>query len=124
IAWFNQAAQTLLGLRLPQDQGQRIVNLLRHPRFTRYVEGGDYSQDVEAPSPVDAGLILSLRIVPYGDGQRLLIARDVSEARRLERMRRDFVANASHELRTPLTVLRGYVEMMGGDAQGEGPLAP
>lgn len=124
IVWFNQAAQTLIGLRMPQDHGQRIVNLLRHPRFTRYMEGHDFIGDVEAPSPVDAGRTLSLRIVPYGDGQRLLIARDVSETRRLDRMRRDFVANASHELRTPLTVLRGYVEMMGSEAQSEGPLAP
>lgn len=116
IAWFNGAAQTLLGLRSPQDIGNRVNNLIRDPSFSHYVEGSDYSEDLQLPSPVDAQIMLSLRMIPYGNGQRLLIARDISEARRLDRMRRDFVANASHELRTPLTVLAGYVEMMRPEA--------
>ena len=47
--------------------------------------------------------------------QYLLLARDVSHLKRVERMRRDFVANVSHELKTPLTVVRGYVEMIKED---------
>lgn len=112
IAWFNTAAQALLGLRLPQDQGQRMPNLLRHPDFTEYFEREDFDKEVEIPSPVNPAITLALRVIPYGDNQRLLMVRDVSELHRLERIRRDFVANASHELRTPLTVLRGYIEMM------------
>ncbi|WP_420426716.1 phosphate regulon sensor histidine kinase PhoR [Algiphilus sp.] len=116
IAWFNTAAQGLLGLRSPQDIGARINNLIRHPGFQRYVEQGDFSKDVQLPSPLNAQYTLNLRLIPYGNGQRLLIVRDVSEHQRLDRMRRDFVANASHELRTPLTVLSGYIEMMHGEA--------
>jgi two-component system phosphate regulon sensor histidine kinase PhoR len=116
IVWFNTAARGLLGLRQP-DTGQRLVNLLRHPEFTGYFERGDFSREIEIPSPVNAGVMLSLQVVPYGDNQRLLMLRDVSELHRLERIRRDFVANASHELRTPLTVLRGYIEMMLPEAQ-------
>jgi two-component system, OmpR family, phosphate regulon sensor histidine kinase PhoR len=112
MVWFNTAARALLGLRAPQDMGQRIVNLLRHPDFTEYFEHGDFEREVEIPSPVNHAVTLSMRVVPYGDNQRLLMIRDVSELHRLERIRRDFVANASHELRTPLTVLRGYIEMM------------
>lgn len=112
IAWFNNAAQFLLGLRDPEDYGQRIANLVRHPAFTGYFARTEYTQEVEAPSPINAGIMLSFRIIPYGNGQRLLIVRDVSETRRLEVARRDFVANASHELRTPLTVLHGYLDMM------------
>lgn len=112
IAWFNTAARALLGLRIPQDSGQRLVNLLRHPDFTEYFERGDFEKEIEIPSPVNQAAILAVRVVPYGDNQRLLMVRDVSELHRLERIRRDFVANASHELRTPLTVLRGYIEMM------------
>jgi two-component system phosphate regulon sensor histidine kinase PhoR len=48
----------------------------------------------------------------YGTDQVLFLARDVSKIKRLEEMRRDFVANVSHELKTPLTVVRGYVEMI------------
>jgi len=112
ILWFNTAARGLLGLRTSQDTGQRLVNLLRHPDFTDYFERGDFEKEVEIPSPLNPVITLSLRVVPYGDDQRLLMVRDVSELHRLERIRRDFVANASHELRTPLTVLRGYIEMM------------
>lgn len=122
IVWLNTAARTLLGLRTPQDLGQRLPNLIRHPAFTEYFTQGEYEGEVEAPSPIHAQLTLAYRIVPYGNGQRLLVARDVSEMRRLELVRRDFVANASHELRTPLTVLRGYLDMMGADA-GSGALA-
>lgn len=124
IAWFNNAAQALLGLRAPQDIGNRIHNLMRHPQFTRYVEAGDFDRDIELPSPVNPQFTLNLRMIPYGDGQRLLIVRDVSEHARLDMMRRDFVANASHELRTPLTVLSGYIEMMQPEAEApEAPLA-
>jgi len=117
ILWFNTAARALLGLRSPQDLGQRLVNLLRHPEFTEYFERGNFDQEVEIPSPINHAVALSLRVVPYGDNQRLLMVRDVSELNRLERIRRDFVANASHELRTPLTVLRGYIEMMLPESQ-------
>lgn len=112
IVWFNTAAQALLGLRLPQDLGQRLPNLLRHPAFSDHFERGRFEGELELPSPINAAVSLSLRVIPYGEGQRLLMVRDVSELRRLEMIRRDFVANASHELRTPLTVLRGYIEMM------------
>lgn len=112
ITWFNNAAQFLLGLRDPEDYGQRIANLVRHPSFISYFARADYSKEVEAPSPINANIMLSFRVIPYGDGQRLMIVRDVSETRRLEIARRDFVANASHELRTPLTVLHGYLDIM------------
>lgn len=122
IVWFNTAGRTLLGLRSPQDFGQRVANLVRHPAFTAYFTNGDYSSEVEAPSPINIAVLLSYRIIPYGNGQRLLVVRDISDLRRLDTIRRDFVANASHELRTPLTVLRGYLDMMSGDVGG--PLKP
>lgn len=124
IVWFNNAAAALLALRAGQDNGQRIVNLMRHPRFAEFLARADHiGEPLEVPSPANDTDTLSLRIVPYGNGQRLLIARDISEQKRLESTRRDFVANASHELRTPLTVLRGYLEMMTEDAADAGALA-
>lgn len=123
ILWFNQSAQNLLGLRSPHDLGLRIVNLIRYPAFANYVVEGLYQGEVEAPSPLSRERTLSLQIIPYGNNQRLLIVRDISEIKRLETARRDFVSNASHELRTPLTVLRGYLDMLEPEAQGRGPLA-
>ena len=122
IAWFNEAAVTLLGFRSPQDLRQRVVNLIRHPDFAQYLQSGNYERDIEIPSAVSAGNLLSIRVIPYGQDQRLLIARDISHQQRLELMRRDFVANASHELRTPLTVLRGYLDMMAEESSQRGPL--
>ncbi len=124
IIWFNKAAQALLGLRLPQDLGLRVPNLVRTPAFTEYFAKGDFSREIEASSPVNHETALSYRVIPYGNGQRLMIVRDVSELKRLELARRDFVANASHELRTPLTVLKGYLDMLEAESRGEGPLAP
>lgn len=118
ILWFNEAAMKLLGLTSPLDLGQRIINLIRAPDFVKYVEAGEFdkSRDLEVPKPgagpaAEQGM-LSIRMIPYGRNQQLLIARDISHIKRMENMRRDFVANASHELRTPLTVLRGYLDMM------------
>lgn len=114
--WFNQAAARLLGLTGSQDIGLPITQLLRHPRFVAFItERGDVDNPaavVHFPSPVDANITLELRLVPYGKKQQLLLAADISELRRLEQMRRDFVANASHELRTPLTVIVGYLESL------------
>jgi two-component system phosphate regulon sensor histidine kinase PhoR len=122
ILWFNEATVGLLGFRSPQDLGQRVVNLIRNPSFTALMQGGRQEQIAEIVSPVNSGQRIALRIIPYGNEQRLLIARDVSHQQRLEQMRRDFVANASHELRTPLTVLRGYLEMMVEEAGKKGAL--
>lgn len=124
IDWFNDMAARLLGLRAPQDRGQRIDNLLRDPRFIEYYRRGDYRDPLEMPSTVNAELHLLLRIVSYGEGQRLLIVRDISRLHRLEQVRRDFVANVSHELRTPLTVLRGYMETLQDQSDGKTPEAP
>lgn len=123
IVWFNDAAQALLSLRSPQDIGQRIANLVRHPAFTSYFGRDEYPGEVDTPSPINPGIRLSFRIIPYGERQRLMIVRDVSEIRRMEQARRDFVANASHELRTPLTVLRGYLDVMEPESQAGGGLA-
>lgn len=123
ILWFNGAAQALLGLQGKMDVGLRIANLIRNPQFAEYVEDAEYLGEVEVSSPVNASIRISLRIIPYGKGQRLMIVRDISEIRRLETARRDFVSNASHELRTPLTVLRGYLDMIEPESRNEGPLA-
>ncbi|MCO4798223.1 MAG: phosphate regulon sensor histidine kinase PhoR [Colwelliaceae bacterium] len=112
IEWGNKKAQRLLGIRWPGDIGQRIDNLLRFPEFSQYLEEGNFETPCHIPSPINAEVILELRLMAYGTEQVLFLARDVSKIHRLEEMRRDFVANVSHELKTPLTVVRGYVEMV------------
>ena len=116
IVWFNRTSSRLLSLRGAADYGLRIDNLLRQPAFARYLDSGDYQYPVVLQP--DAGLdsYLSLQLVPYGEGQHLLLVRDVSRQMRLENMRKDFVANASHELRSPLSVIAGYLETLYHDS--------
>jgi two-component system, OmpR family, phosphate regulon sensor histidine kinase PhoR len=63
-------------------------------------------------SSVDDADAVELQIVPYGETQRLLLAKDITHEVRLETVRRTFVANASHELRSPLTVVSGYLDSL------------
>jgi two-component system phosphate regulon sensor histidine kinase PhoR len=115
IVWFNRQAARLLGLKRPIDVGLRIDNLIRSPEFAHYLHSDDFALPLIIRPPVQLESYLSLQIVPYGGGQSLLLARDVTRQMRLEAMRKDFVANASHELRTPLTVISGYLDTMADD---------
>jgi two-component system phosphate regulon sensor histidine kinase PhoR len=114
IIWLNEAATRLLGLH-PEDRGQRIENLLRSPEFAEFMRDEMPERVVRMSSPVDERLKLSLQVVPYGDTQRLLLAKDITHEVRLETVRRTFVANASHELRSPLTVISGYLDSLAED---------
>jgi len=108
IEWCNDTARLHLELDPAKDAGTAITHLVRIPDFVRYLEGGDYSKPVELRSP--DGRVLSVQVVAYGVDQRLVLSRDITRFERMERMRREFVANVSHELRTPLTVVTGFLE--------------
>jgi two-component system phosphate regulon sensor histidine kinase PhoR len=112
LEWWNLAAETLLGLKSPQDSGQPIGNLVRHPRFKEYFEQGKYSEPLELPSPINDHLRVNFQITRYGNDDHLMLVRDVTRVHLLEQMRKDFIANVSHELRTPLTVIAGYLETL------------
>ncbi|MFF3701521.1 phosphate regulon sensor histidine kinase PhoR [Pseudomonas qingdaonensis] len=112
LEWWNRAAETLLGLKTPQDSGQPVTNLVRHPRFKEYFEQENYLEPLEIPSPISDRLRIQLHITRYGNNEHLMLVRDVTRIHQLEQMRKDFVANVSHELRTPLTVIAGYLETL------------
>ena len=115
IAWFNRMAAQLLHLQGRRDIGIRISNLVRQPACARHLEGGDGTAPLTLQVSAQPETWLSLHVLPYGEGRRLLLIRDVTRQTRLETMRKDFVANASHELRSPLTVISGYLEMLATD---------
>jgi two-component system phosphate regulon sensor histidine kinase PhoR len=112
IDWANPAANTLLNICFPTDEGKRILDLLRYPFLEEYLSAGDFNCPLEFPSPDDTGLVISLQVIPFGEKKRhlLLVARDITQVFNLNQIRKDFVANVSHELRTPLTVIAGFIE--------------
>jgi two-component system, OmpR family, phosphate regulon sensor histidine kinase PhoR len=108
IEWYNRTAEAQLGLEGRADLGQNIANLVREPEFIEYLQSNEH----DSPVRIARGqtLALSLQLIPFGQSQKMLLSRDVTQAERVDVMRRDFVANVSHELRTPLTVLVGFLE--------------
>jgi two-component system, OmpR family, phosphate regulon sensor histidine kinase PhoR len=112
IEWLNPTAEEHLGLDGRRDIAMPILNLVRQPEFAGYLLSGDYGEPLSMPSPRQPGRTLQLRVVPFGDDQKLLLTRDITQLEKLETMRRDFVANVSHEMKTPLTVIHGFLETL------------
>ncbi|MBS1225962.1 MAG: Sensor Signal Transduction Histidine Kinase, partial [Proteobacteria bacterium] len=106
------ASRTYLGLDSDRDRGQFVRYLLRQAHFLEFLDAADYSRRLVCKSPINREVSLSLQLVPFGEGKKLLVARDITELERVDAMRRDFIANVSHELRTPLTVVGGFVETL------------
>src|SRR5688572_8770316 len=113
VLWFNSAPTSLLGLSYPRDINAALGQRLHSMALAPWLAAGRNAEPLmDAASPVDSNLRLSLRLIPYSEELWLLVARDVSKLMRLEQVRRDFVANVSHELRTPLTVIHGYLDLL------------
>ncbi len=117
IEWANDKAAEYMGIRWPQDNGLRLLNLLRDPGLADYLapSPATRAEALQLDAPVDVNIRLEIRIFPYDATGQLLVARDVTGISRSNRMRKDFIANASHELRTPLTVIAGYLESFADD---------
>jgi two-component system phosphate regulon sensor histidine kinase PhoR len=112
IAWGNDTARHHLEIDHERDAGMPITHLVRIPEFLEYLEQRDYTKPLQVQAPHSGDRVLSMQVVAYGDNQRLVLSRDITQFRQVERMRREFVANVSHELRTPLTVITGFLETL------------
>ncbi|MGE5525983.1 MAG: ATP-binding protein [Rhodospirillaceae bacterium] len=115
IVLANRALSNLL--LLPRNAaGKSVLQLIRNVELNKIVESaaGGSSTDGELTLSTPAPRRLLVRGVPLSGtpGAVLAVFVDVTELRRLEAVRRDFVANASHELRTPLTVVRAAAETL------------
>jgi two-component system phosphate regulon sensor histidine kinase PhoR len=128
VLWENRAAERALG-QLPI--GSHLSARLRSPGILDMVNEtiatGEPNQ-IEYSERLPSERVYLLRVAliePTSDedadaGELFLLSfRDISELRRLDRMRSDFVANASHELRTPLASLRGFIETLQGPAKSD-----
>lgn len=115
----NRIAETLLGIR-PEDHGRPIHEVIRNAQLLKFV-----SKTLESEQPVVSDILI------YKDGEKyfqahgtlmkdaqdksvggVLVLYDITNLKRLENIRREFVANVSHELRTPITAIKGFVETL------------
>ena len=110
LDWWNRATEELLGIRYPNDRNQAVTNLIRDPRFADYFHREKYDQTLRIEAPTKGGRTLEFQLTLFGEHEKLMLVRDVTQLHRLEAMRRDFVGNVSHELGTPITVIKGYLE--------------
>ncbi len=112
IEWINRKAEQHFDLDHRRDLGVPVTNLVRQPEFVRYLAAGDYAEPLVMHCARGGGLSLLIQVVPFGDDQKMVVSRDITQLEKLETMRRDFIANVSHELRTPLTVVSGFLETL------------
>jgi len=117
----NPAAVAAFGAFVP---GMPIMLKFRAPEMHALIEA--VLAGKEAPAPIDYAEKLPVErlhrvhAVAIGGGRLFALAfRDLSEMRRIDRMRADFIANASHELRTPLASIAGFVETLRGPARDD-----
>jgi two-component system phosphate regulon sensor histidine kinase PhoR len=121
----NDAAQRMLKLD-ERASGRHYVETIRHPAIAELVAAalaGRSPNALQLSPPRDPSRTIMARAAPAAAGGAhgaVVVLHDITELRRADQIRRDFVANVSHELRTPLTAIRGYVEALAeGDSNAE-----
>ena len=121
----NRAAQQMLRVE-SSAAGRSYVEVIRHPDIAAQLSASLNGEEIggqELPLARDPGRTLLTRAAPVSgpSGGAVLVLHDITDLRRADQIRRDFVANVSHELRTPLTAIRGYVEaLLDGPADADG----
>jgi two-component system phosphate regulon sensor histidine kinase PhoR len=128
IVGINRAAADLLGLEVEQVVGRTLQQAIRNPDLRRFA-----LEAIDCRDPVEDDIVLhgvtdrtihlrgtALRDVS-GEGGAVIVLDDVTDVHRLEKVRRDFVANVSHELKTPVASIKGFVEtLLDGAAEDPG----
>jgi len=112
VQWANQPMNSLVpqGTRLHQP----VVETIRDPDFLATVKEATTTREVKTAraTSIVPGRAFDVTAAPLPDGGAVAVLRDLTETERVEKTRRDFIANVSHELRTPLTSIQGYAETL------------
>ena len=112
VQWANQPMDRLVpqGARLQQP----VEETIRDPDFLSAVKEATTTHEVKTAraTSIVPGRAFDVTAAPLPAGGAVAVLRDLTETERVEKTRRDFIANVSHELRTPLTSIQGYAETL------------
>jgi two-component system phosphate regulon sensor histidine kinase PhoR len=112
VQWANQPMDRLV----PQHTrlNAPVVETIRDPDFLAAVKAATITKQVKTTraTSIVPGRAFDVTAAPLPDGGAVAVLRDLTETERVEKTRRDFIANVSHELRTPLTSIQGYSETL------------
>jgi two-component system, OmpR family, phosphate regulon sensor histidine kinase PhoR len=112
IIWSNKRSQIMLNLNSKKDTGQPINYIFRNTDLISYLEKDNFEESIKIHLDASNTKIIEIKIVRFGEKQKVLIAKDISQAIKIESDRKEFISNVSHELRTPLTVISGFIETL------------
>lgn len=119
VMLMNPAARRILDFTQDQGKGRTLLEVVRDRGLADWVEmcqalntAEPCKREIESYGPALRIIEVNAMPMPFSSERRgfLLVLHDITELRRLEKVRAEFVANVSHELRTPLTAIKGYLE--------------
>ena len=112
VQWANESLDRLVPQRARLDSP--LEETIRDPDFLQAVHSASKESKVSTSraSSILPGRIFDVKAAPLPGGGAVAVLRDLTETERMEKTRRDFIANVSHELRTPLTSIQGYTETL------------
>jgi two-component system, OmpR family, phosphate regulon sensor histidine kinase PhoR len=121
VQWANQPMDRLIEQRTRLNAP--VVETVRDPDFLATVKAATETKEVQTAraTSIVPGRAFDVTAAPLPDGGAVAVLRDLTETERVEKTRRDFIANVSHELRTPLTSIQGYSETLLDSPESAGP---